>query len=317
MSVIGLQSTQSLSEAGRKVFAHHFHDFLKHEVGVCESEDIEAVHDMRVSARRLRAAIQIFEAGFPHGELEFFQKGLKQTARLLGVVRDLDVFIEKLTIYQQKLPFSEQAGLAPLFEYCHLQRDFARAKLLAHLDSGAYKKFKMKTVSFLKKENRAIHYTFLVKPMPHQIKHVVPTLIYGCYEAIRAYEPFLIDAPIELLHQLRIDFKHFRYALESFHEILGNDSELVLAEVKQMQDHLGDLNDAGIGCQFLADFLQHWKQYRKQLATTRSKKPSAIVDYLNFKIAEKDSLLATFPSAWHHFNSNKLRRNLALAIAVL
>lgn len=316
MSVIGLQPTQSLTQAGHKIFAHHFHDFLKQESSVRLGHDNEAVHDMRVAARRLRAAIRIFAAGFSPRSLKFLQKGLKQTAKFLGAVRDLDVFIEKLTIYQQKFPLAEQSELAPLLEYCYLQREMARTKLLVHLSSATYQKFKLKTADFLHKE-------VFTPPIshknstPYQIQHLAPTLIYSSYGRIRACEPFLMDASVERLHQLRIDFKHFRYTLENFHEILGNESALVLAEVKNVQNHLGDLNDARVACEFLRDFLQHWKQYRKKIATTRSKKPTAIVDYLNVKLTEKELLLETFPHIWHQFNLHTLRLNLALSVSVL
>lgn len=316
MSSIGLLPSQSLSEAGQKVLKHHFHDFLKQESDVRLSKDIEAVHDMRVATRRMRATLRIFKKGFTPSELKFLTKGLQQTAHVLGSVRDLDVFIEKLTIYQHKFPLAEQIGLALLLEYCHLQREDAKAKMLAYLQSNAYKKFKTKTAHFLNKDIQ-IDDSFSIKPFPNQIQHVAPVLIYERYEALRAYEPFLMDASVELLHQLRIDFKYFRYTLENFHDILGNESGVVLANVKEIQNHLGDLNDTKVACQFLKNFLHNWKHYRKNLATTRSKKPSAIIDYLNVKLAEKELLLSTFPSVWHQFNSTNLRLNLALSISVL
>lgn len=316
MSIIGLQPTQSLTQAGRKVFSHHFHDLTACERDVRSGDNIEAIHDMRVATRRFRAAIHIFAAGFSTSSLKFLQKGLKKTAKMLGTVRDLDVFLEKLGIYQQQFPLAEQTELAPLLEYFDLQREIARAKLISYLESAAYEKFKTKTTHFLRQEHDVV-IDKSRKPTPFQIAHIAPALIYKRYEAIRVYEPFLIDASVELLHQLRIDFKHFRYTLENFHDILGGESTVVLADVKKIQNHLGDLNDARVACELVQDFLQHWKQYRKKIATTRAKKPIAVIDYLNVKLAEKDLLSETFPQAWHHFNSNKLRLNLALSIAVI
>lgn len=316
MSTIGLEPTQSLSEAGRIVFAYHFHSFLKHETGVRAGDDIEAVHDMRVATRRMRATLRIFERGFSPQTLKFLHENLREATRMLGAVRDLEVFITKFLAYQQTLPLDEQAGLAPLVEHCYLQHEHARTKMLAYLDSKAYEKFKAKTANFIKKElqtNEAVS----VKPTPHQIRHVAPVLIYSRYEAIRAYEPFLTDAPVELLHQLRIDFKHFRYTLENFQEILGTESAFVLSEVKEMQDHLGNLNDAKVASQFLEDFLHNWKRYREKLATTRAKKPTAVAHYLEAKLAEQEQLLLTFPQAWHQFDSTKLRQHLASAIGIL
>lgn len=317
MSVIGLQPTDSLTQAGRKVFAHHFHHLVACERKVrCDHDNIEAIHDMRVATRRFRAAIHVFETGFSSSSLKFLQKGLKQTTKMLGIARDLDVFVGNLRIYQQQFPLAEQSELAPLLEYFDLQREIARAKLRNYLESTAYEKFKSKTTHFLHQEFHEIHHKSQ-KPIPFQIAHIAPTLIYKHYEAIRIYEPFLIDASVELLHQLRIDFKHFRYTLENFHDILGNENSAVLTEVKKMQNHLGELNDARVACELVQNFLQHWKQYRKKIATTRSKQPIAVINYLNVKQIEKERLLETFPQAWHHFNSNKLRLNLALSVAVI
>jgi len=142
-------------------------------------------------------------------------------------------------------------------------------------------------------------------------------LLYARYEALRVYEPFLDNASLELLHQLRIDSKHFRYALENLQEILGNESTSVLTEIKHIQNHLGDLNDAKVACQFLDDFLSHWKSYRQKLTTVRTKKPEAVIDYLKLKVVEREHLLEMFSEVWQHFNSTQLRHHLALAISVL
>ncbi len=314
---IGLQPTQSLAEAGKKVFSYHFHNFLKCEDAVWADENIEALHDMRVATRQMRAAIRIFGQGFTPSALKFLKSGLKKTAHVLGAVRDLDVFIEKFTAYQHEFSPDERAELAPLLEYCQLQRDHARAKLLAYLNSKTYKRFKAGTTIFIKEEGEGIKLIPVNKLIRYQIRHIVSSLIYSYYEALRGYEPFLENASVELLHQLRIDAKHFRYTVENFQEILGRESAMVIAEIKQIQNHLGDLNDAEVACQFLENFLNHWKSYRRELTTAQFKKPTAIARYFKIKSEEREQLLITFPDAWHQFNSTQLRHHLALAIAVL
>jgi CHAD domain-containing protein len=315
--LIGLQPTLSLAEAGRRVLGYHFRNAMQHEAGTRSGHNIEALHDMRVATRRMRAAIRIFGHGFTPKTLKFLKSGLKETAQALGWVRDWDVFIEKFTAYQQELPANEQSGLAPLLEYCHIQRDLARAKMLAHLDGKDYEKFKAKMTIFIETEGLGVNPMPVDKPVPYQIRHVAPSLIYSRYEAVRAYESFLAHASVELLHQLRINFKHFRYALENFQEILGNEGAMVIAEIKQMQDYLGNLNDAQVACQFLDNFLNHWKNYRAGLTTAKAKKPTAVMKYLKVKLAERELLLSTFPEVWHQFNSSQLPYHLAMAIAAL
>jgi CHAD domain-containing protein len=92
---------------------------------------------------------------------------------------------------------------------------------------------------------------------------------------------------------------------------------MVISEIKQIQNHLGDLNDAKVACQFLEKFLNHWKNFRRELSTAHTKKPTAITRYLKVKNKEREQLLTTFSESWHQFNSPQLRHHLALAIAVL
>lgn len=310
MSKIDLHPTDSLSKAAKKVFLHHWNDFLKYERHI-RSDDAETVHDMRVTTRRMRAAITVFEAGFAPNALDFLKSGLGNVAKNLGVVRDFDVFIEKFMAYQQELAPSEQSEITFLLEYCHLQRSLAKAKLLDYFDGKKYKKFKNRATVFLVKGKFKTNNPRTNSPIPYQIRHVAPLLIYSSYEAIRAYEPFFNDVSLKLLHQLRIDFKYFRYTLENFQEILGDESVRVIDEIKAIQDYLGDLNDAGVASQFLDNFI------KKGLATHKGKKSHVVKNYLEFKNEERKLLLDTFPMAWHDFNSVEMRRNLALAIAVL
>ena len=54
---------------------------------------------------------------------------------------------------------------------------------------------------------------------------------------------------------LRIEFKKFRYTVEYFREVLGKRAFEVIEEVKPLQDHLGDMNDAQVASQILREFI--------------------------------------------------------------
>jgi CHAD domain-containing protein len=69
-------------------------------------------------------------------------------------------------------------------------------------------------------------------------------LIYLDWHVVRAYEAVLDNAPIELLHTLRIDCKRLRYAFEFTAEVLPPEVRRIIPEVVAMQDHLGALHDA-------------------------------------------------------------------------
>lgn len=314
---VGLEPTDTMAEAGRKVLGFHFAHMLKHEPGTRLGEDVEELHDMRVATRRMRAAFRVFGGALSKKPAKSLQKGLRATGRALGQVRDLDVFMQKLQYYQETLPEGERSGLDSLLEHWRAQREQAREKTLAYLNSAQYLKFKQNFLEFVKTPGLGAKPIPTGVPVAYQLRHIVPRLIYARYEAVCAYEAVLDNASLETLHQLRIACKRFRYTLEFFREILGEEREMVIKEVKALQDHLGDLNDADVAGQILRDFLADWEQHQLHLPLAGRKSPVPIVDYLNAKLEERHRLITNFPQAWARFNRPDFRRNLALAIAAL
>ena len=83
---------------------------LSHSAGVREG-DHEAVHQMRVWARRTRAALEIFRSCLSGKEFAEIEREIKLMADALGEARDLDVMIESLTKRSEALPEEQQAGV--------------------------------------------------------------------------------------------------------------------------------------------------------------------------------------------------------------
>ena len=71
-----------------------FEDTFSYEQAVLDSGDREALHDMRVAARRLRAILLIFRECFPKKKFKKNDEILKRLIRSLGAVRESDVFVE-------------------------------------------------------------------------------------------------------------------------------------------------------------------------------------------------------------------------------
>jgi CHAD domain-containing protein len=314
---IGLEPTDSLAEGGRKVLSFLFGRMLTHEPGTRLGDDIEALHDMRVATRRMRAAFRVFEGGFKKKAIQPLLAGLRKTARVLGQVRDLDVFIEKLQQYRQLLPDSEQAGLQPLLDTWNAKREQARQEMMVYLDSKKYRQFKQDFLKFVTTAGLGAKAIADNTPTPYQLRHVAPGLIYQRYEAVHAYEILLANASIDTLHQLRITFKSLRYTLEFMVEILGDESQRVIDEVKALQDHLGEMNDAEVAIRLLRDLVSDWEQQQRRAPAAERQSQAALTAYLESRQAERQRLLETFPQAWERFNQPDFRRNLALAIAVL
>lgn len=110
---------------GAQVIRERLAVMLSHSSGVRLAEDIEALHDMRVASRRLRAAISMFAAAFQDADSKKFESEVKAVTDALGVARDLDVMIETLEELDQELPEDERAGM----ERFIAERKFDRARI--------------------------------------------------------------------------------------------------------------------------------------------------------------------------------------------
>ena len=111
-----IQPHTAMTEACRALSREQLLRMLAAEAGVRFSADPEYVHQMRVATRPpgSRSALRPF---FRPKAIRRYLQGLRQTARLLGAVRDLDVAIDKLTRFQAKAKERSIVGLPPVLEH--------------------------------------------------------------------------------------------------------------------------------------------------------------------------------------------------------
>ncbi len=104
---------------------------------------------MRVATRRMRAAYQVFGDYLDMEQMAPFLKGLRRTGRALGAVRDLDVFWEKTQHYLDTLPPDQPHDLGPLRAVWEAEREVARERMVAYLDSKRCARFTKEFGEFL------------------------------------------------------------------------------------------------------------------------------------------------------------------------
>ena len=139
-------------DAARRALEGHFHKMMDNAEGTRLGEDIEALHDMRVGSRRLRAALSVFAKIFPKSEYQTLDKQVGDITDALGAVRDLDVQLDYLRRVRDPLPPNEAYGLSRLIERQAKRRDKERKKLVKALDRLQKDKF---AARFLKALDRA------------------------------------------------------------------------------------------------------------------------------------------------------------------
>jgi CHAD domain-containing protein len=303
----GVLGDDTLAEAGRKVMRFHLARMLDREPGVRTGQDIGDIHKMRVATRRQRAAWRVFGEAYRKGRTKAYRGGLRDIARRLGAVRDLDVLLEGLDAYRAGQSITEQRSLEPLITSLRRHRDDAHALLLRDLDAPAYGRFIDDYVDFVRTEGvgaKAVGPT-----VPYRVRETAPSRIWAAYEHVRSYEPILRWADVPTLHELRIAGKWLRYSLEFVQEPLGDGAAPLIARVTALQDHLGLMNDASVAASMARTFLV---EHAGDLSATEN---AAIGRYLVDRERQVARLRRTIGPTWRRVAGLGYRRALGRVVA--
>ena len=125
-AIKGISPDETLETCARQIIVSYFHEMMSYKEGAKEGVDIEFVHEMRVTSRRLRAAMDNLADCFPKKPFGKHYKKIKAITRTMGAVRDLDVLIVRFQNELTHLTEVEQADIRGLIE--HLQRAHKEAR---------------------------------------------------------------------------------------------------------------------------------------------------------------------------------------------
>jgi CHAD domain-containing protein len=112
--VPGLTGRARFRDAAGRVILTRWRDMMSYRDGTLLGEDIEELHAMRVSSRRLRAAMDAFEGAFPRKSFRPLLRQVKEITDTLGDARDLDVAVERLTALVPEVHEDERPGIEGL-----------------------------------------------------------------------------------------------------------------------------------------------------------------------------------------------------------
>ncbi len=320
----GLTATDTMAAAAVKTLRFHFERMLAHEEGTRSGDDPEDLHDMRVATRRMRAALRVFE-----GHLD-------PTALAPHRARPAP--------HRPHAGRRARPGRLPREDACatstRCRRSAAASSTRCWTPGGpsarrpapAARLPGRRALPALRRALRAFleqpaagelpALTSAARRSPHRVADVLPAVTYERLAAVWAYAGPLAEPapPLVRYHRLRIAGKFLRYTLEFFEEVLGPDAKPLIRAVKELQDHLGDLQDAVVSCAVLRTFLT-WGTWRVPEHAGRTSPPGIVAPgvavYLAFRQQELQRLLETFPQTWEKVNGPEFGRRLAAVLAAV
>jgi triphosphatase len=202
--------------------------------------DGEAVHQMRVALRRLRAAISLFGKEVRTGETEQIRDGAKWLAGELSAARDLDVLLaDGIIDVNGALP--DEPGLEELIEDLQAQRSEAYERAVAAVKDARFTDFLLAQGAWIEGRGYLIEDGALDRPLGA----FAAELLHRRHRKLLRAANDLSTLDEEGRHKLRIRVKKQRYASEFFRSLHpGRRTEAYIESLAWLQDTLGELNDA-------------------------------------------------------------------------
>ena len=267
-AIPNLSADDTYAEAAAKVVSVRATELTEHAQGVLDTGDIEPVHDMRVTTRRLRAAMEIFEPCFPQKQFQQALADVKGLADALGERRDRDVAIAALHVFNDQMPAPDRKGVTSLIDTYRSEQAEANEGLAPMVDEQRLATLQQ-SLEELVTEARA---GGRMKARP--VKKLDPSRSLGENAArivqVRLDEmldlsPRALDGKVKAQHDMRIAAKRLRYVLEVTGFCFGRPADTARRRARDLQDILGEIHDCDV---MLPRVQRHMEELQRTDATT-------------------------------------------------
>lgn len=240
------------------------------EFKTCRNEfSEEAVHDLRVSARRLLAVFNLLRSIVHHARIQKIRRTLKDQLDDLDDLRDVQVLIADISEFVHEL--SEFENFRAYLQ--KKEKKFLREarKLIQSHKLDAF-------------EKRVERTRKLVEELPK--RNFDEQLLESLDEAFTRVTQYYVGVDAEktiTIHKLRIALKKFRYMIEIANPLFKN---FPLENFQRMHDYqgaMGDIQDMEIAIEQLDDFAEsdsslNLKTVREHYTSRFKKSLSAYID---------------------------------------
>ncbi|SHN78080.1 Inorganic triphosphatase YgiF, contains CYTH and CHAD domains [Bradyrhizobium erythrophlei] len=237
---IQLRSEMTVREAFH-VIAYSTLRHLSSNADGVRSLDSEAVHQMRVGLRRLRAAISLFKSSLPGPSTAKIKTDLKWLTNQLAPAREIDVLLRERIRPLRHVADPQRGARA-------VEKEFAdrREKAFRHarkaLQTDRYRDLPLDVLEWLETRRASERG---VAELP--VAEFVVGLFRGRLRKVRKEGRDLENLSASERHKLRIKIKKLRYAVGFFESLYADAERKELARfsgrLKKLQEALGALND--------------------------------------------------------------------------
>ena len=235
----------SVSQTVEAILLHNLKYLEEWEEAAQNWRDIEGVHQVRVTFRRMRSALNTFRMAIPRKVSREWSDRMRDLVSRLGPARDRDVFIDEgLGSIGDLLDLPGRDNLEKIAKKA---RSKAYKDVVSMLGSAEYARFKKEFRAWC--ENREWERA--------ELKNKQRTLLEGgtlpfARKVLDCQERRVLEAGAHVdkhdtkaMHKLRIECKKLRYGAEFFAPVFSGIDGFI-GHMKGLQDLLGVMNDVSV-----------------------------------------------------------------------
>jgi CHAD domain-containing protein len=238
----------TLGEVVRRALAASVVRLVVHDPIMRLDTDPEGVHQSRVATRRIRSDLVTFDTAVEPVHAAELREELGWLARILGAVRDGDVMLERMRARAEQLDADHATGAGDVVSSLAAGRARAHAALLSILRDRRYVRLLDRLVAEAREPVLSaaadISATDAIGPLVEK-----PWRKLAKQRKAIGKKPSYAD-----LHQLRIRAKRLRYAAEAVAPVVGKPAKGLASAAADLQDVLGELNDAVVAERWLTSW---------------------------------------------------------------
>ena len=210
------------------------------ELKRCRTEfSNEAVHDLRASARRMLAFIQLLNTISPRPRLQKLNRAFKDQLDEFDQLRDTQVILADISEALQQLPQLHD------FEVYLLEVEKGLLKTLR-------KKLKVIDLFDVSKRIRRLHES-LKAEAGSDLTLLTLQAVDEAFLVTKQRQNWINPAAATSIHRVRLTFKTFRYMVEIVHPLVNDFPAENLKLMHEYQSLMGEIQDVEVIMQALAE----------------------------------------------------------------
>jgi CHAD domain-containing protein len=281
----GFDVNNSLTDCLHLLFKSKTEELYFHYDQLFGNNDIEILHNTRVSSRRLIALFKVFRPLFPQKKYLKIYQPLYDFKNLLGPIRENDVLLKMIGEYISG--FIQKDIKAVMLFFAKLKNDniSARAKLYKNSELKEFKNHKEKLLKFYAKNLLKPKKNIEILDINLNFKENAALILPILFDKVKRYIDNVNNHPRNKteLHRMRIKAKPLRYTMELYLKAFGEDFKECYDGIKLFVEKTGDIHDIDVISEHVTSYLKELRIYndtqkgKKEKISTKS-----LREYLKF-----------------------------------